>query len=103
MHLELQIYDAVGRFVQTVISESVEAGYHEIPFEMHGLSAGVYFYRGVASRKRITKQRVNIKPDRREVHAETPACLSDHPEYLSVDERRRVQEFAHVHHILHFS
>jgi len=60
MHVELQIYDAVGRFVQTVISESVEAGYHEIPFEMHGLSTGVYFYRVVAGGKVITKKMVKV-------------------------------------------
>src|SRR5690625_1635062 len=60
MHIELQVYDAVGRFVRTLVSETKEAGYHEIPFEMHGLSTGVYFYRVVAGGKVITKKMVKV-------------------------------------------
>jgi hypothetical protein len=39
------IYDFLGREIRILINKKVEAGYHEINFDSHNLSSGVYFYR----------------------------------------------------------
>lgn len=42
---KLIIYDLLGREVQTLINEELEAGYHEINFDASNLNSGVYFYK----------------------------------------------------------
>ncbi len=41
----ITIYDLLGREIQTLINKEVEAGYHEINFDVHNLPGGVYFYK----------------------------------------------------------
>ena len=43
-HVELVIYDALGRHVHTLVDEQLDAGMHEAQFDAEGLSSGVYVY-----------------------------------------------------------
>lgn len=57
-YVKLEIYNAIGSFVQNLISDSYSAGYHTISFNAEGLPAGTYFYRfsvnGVTELKKMT-------------------------------------------------
>ena len=44
-HVTLDVYDAVGRKVRTLVDEVVPAGSHLVEFDGSALSSGVYFYR----------------------------------------------------------
>ena len=39
------LYDLLGREIRILMNKKVEAGYHEINFDVHDLAGGVYFYR----------------------------------------------------------
>lgn len=41
----LQIYNAIGMEIATLLSETLDAGYHEVDFNADGLTSGVYFYK----------------------------------------------------------
>lgn len=43
--VHLAIYDLLGREVQTLIENEIEAGFHEVCFDAASLPSGVYFYR----------------------------------------------------------
>jgi hypothetical protein len=42
---KITIYDLLGREIQTLINNELEAGYHEIKIDANDLQSGVYFYR----------------------------------------------------------
>jgi len=44
-HVELRIYDMLGREIATLVSKDLNAGRHEVVFDAGNLSSGVYFYR----------------------------------------------------------
>lgn len=44
-HVDLVVYDGLGRVVARPITGTRGAGYHEVVFEADGLPSGVYFYR----------------------------------------------------------
>jgi WD40 repeat protein len=44
-HVILKVYDMLGREVSALVNESRRAGIHEVRFDRHGLTSGVYFYR----------------------------------------------------------
>lgn len=44
-HVQLRMYDMLGRHVATPVDEVQEKGRHTVHFEASGLSSGVYFYR----------------------------------------------------------
>lgn len=46
--VRLEIYDLMGRRVQTLEDRHFEAGFHEVSFDGRGLASGVYFYQIVA-------------------------------------------------------
>lgn len=60
-HVNLQIYDVLGREVLTVINENMKAGIHEIPINANGLSSGVYFYRLIAADYVKTRKMVVLR------------------------------------------
>jgi hypothetical protein len=39
------VYDLLGREIQTLINQKLEAGYHEINFDAYNLPGGIYFFR----------------------------------------------------------
>lgn len=48
-HVQINVYDVLGRFVETLLNERVEAGTHTVPWKAASksgreLSTGVYFY-----------------------------------------------------------
>jgi hypothetical protein len=44
-HVELKIYDMLGREISTLVNEEQNAGKHEVKFNGANLSSGVYIYR----------------------------------------------------------
>jgi hypothetical protein len=44
-HVELKVYDILGREVTTLVNEQKPAGYYTVQFNAAGLASGVYFYR----------------------------------------------------------
>ncbi|MES3629378.1 MAG: T9SS type A sorting domain-containing protein [Longimonas sp.] len=44
-HVTVELYDLLGRRVQTIADESMRGGWHELPFDASRLASGVYFYR----------------------------------------------------------
>ena len=49
-YVALQIFDALGKEVQTLVSGDLAAGTHTIKFEAQSLTSGIYFYRLQAGR-----------------------------------------------------
>ena len=60
MEFEVKVFDQLGRPVHTVIKSRLEPGYYEIPFNLHGYAAGVYFYRLITKGKVLTNKMLYI-------------------------------------------
>lgn len=45
VNVKLAIYDILGRVVDVLVSQKLEAGVHTISFNANGLSSGIYFYK----------------------------------------------------------
>ncbi|MFI5211858.1 MAG: aryl-sulfate sulfotransferase [Ignavibacteria bacterium] len=45
LHVQLTVYDALGREVQTLVNENLSPGAYEISFRGDNLPSGVYFYK----------------------------------------------------------
>jgi hypothetical protein len=45
MQIRLEVYNALGLPVRTLINEELGTGYYEVPFKTRELASGVYFYR----------------------------------------------------------
>jgi hypothetical protein len=60
MDIEIMVFDQLGRPVQTVIDTRLEPGYYEIPLNVHGRAAGVYFYRLFTEGKILTNKMLYI-------------------------------------------
>ena len=56
----LTVTDAVGREVRRLVSQSVGAGSHVVPFDAEGLASGVYFVRLEVGGALSAVQRVSI-------------------------------------------
>jgi len=54
--VHLAIYDLLGREVQTLIENEIEAGVHEVGFDAASLPSGVYFYRLQAGELQAVKK-----------------------------------------------
>ncbi|UCC79513.1 MAG: T9SS type A sorting domain-containing protein [Candidatus Zixiibacteriota bacterium] len=57
----LTVYDLLGRRVEKIIDEYMQAGVHNINFDASNLSSGVYFYRLEAGDRVETKRMVLLK------------------------------------------
>ncbi|MCB9294839.1 MAG: T9SS type A sorting domain-containing protein [Lewinellaceae bacterium] len=52
----VQLLDSKGAVLKKLVGEAQPAGFHEVPFNRQGLSAGLYFLRLQAGGKRVTKR-----------------------------------------------
>ena len=59
--VKLVIYDAVGRQIETIVNEKMNAGTYEANWNASGMSSGVYFYRLTANGFISTKKMLLIK------------------------------------------
>ncbi len=60
-HVTLRVYDAIGRVIETLVSERQDAGHHFVRFDGSGLPSGVYFYRIQAGDYTATKKLLFLK------------------------------------------
>ncbi len=60
-NVTLKIYDVIGREVQTLVNERMNAGVYETRFDGAGLNSGVYFYRMITDGYSETKRMTLIK------------------------------------------
>ncbi len=60
-HIRIDIYDLLGRQVETLLDEYRQAGIHAVTFDASYLSSGVYFYRLQAGEKVETERMVLLK------------------------------------------
>lgn len=59
--VRLDIFDLLGRRVQTLVHTRKAAGYHDVLFDAHSLASGTYFYRLVTPNKVLDKKMMLIK------------------------------------------
>jgi hypothetical protein len=57
----LEVFDILGRKVQTLISRKMPAGSYTIPFDGLNLASGIYLYRILTAQKVVTNKMVLIK------------------------------------------
>jgi len=57
----IKIYDALGREIQTLVDEELQAGTYEVNFEGPNLPSGVYFYKLEAENFTDTKKMILVK------------------------------------------
>jgi len=60
-NVSLKIYDAMGREVQTLVNERLQAGTYETIFDGSMLNSGVYFYRLIAGSFSETRKMLLVK------------------------------------------
>ncbi len=60
-HVKLDVYNAVGQHVITLIDKNMKAGEHEYNFNASSLSSGVYFYKITAGRFIQTDKMILLK------------------------------------------
>jgi len=58
---ELAVYDVLGRKLQTLISERVQAGQHTVTFDASDLSSGLYMYSLQTESQRLTRRFTVVK------------------------------------------
>ena len=61
LHVRVQVYDAAGREVATLVDERKPAGQYRVTFEARGLTGGVYFIRLSAGEFVDTKKAVLVR------------------------------------------
>ncbi|MEX2600975.1 MAG: Ig-like domain-containing protein [Balneolaceae bacterium] len=61
MEVRLTIYNSLGAPVRTVLDETMETGFYEIPVRLDNLASGVYFYRLIANGEVKTGKMVLVK------------------------------------------
>ena len=54
--VKIEVFDVLGRRVQTITDQRYQPGYHEVEFNGRSLASGVYFYRLIADEKILDKQ-----------------------------------------------
>ena len=61
LFVKLSLYDLLGREVETLVNEKLNAGTYEVSFDASKLSSGIYFYTFSAGDYKETKRMVLIK------------------------------------------
>jgi hypothetical protein len=59
--VSVRVFDLLGRQVATLLSETLNAGQYEIPWDARPLTSGVYFYSVTAGQHQMTKKAILIK------------------------------------------
>jgi hypothetical protein len=59
--IKIEVYDLLGRKIETLIDNEIEAGKHQISFNATGLASGIYFYRLITSITTFTKKMMILK------------------------------------------
>lgn len=59
--VNLQIWDAYGRLLETLINSEMQEGKHSVVFNKKNLKSGIYYYSLTADRKRKTNKMVVVK------------------------------------------
>lgn len=60
-HVRLEVYDGLGRKIQTLVDETRNSGYYSINFDGSGLASGIYYYRLRTGELTRTKKMILIK------------------------------------------
>ena len=60
-HVQLMVYDVLGRMVKTLINEQMGEGSHVVLADMHGLTSGVYYYRLTSGGTALSKKMIFLK------------------------------------------
>ncbi len=60
-HVELAVFDALGRRVRTLVSSRNEAGVHTVALHLEGAPAGVYYCRLTAGYRTVTRRMLLIR------------------------------------------
>ncbi len=60
-HVQLSIYDALGRRVATLVDEELAPGNYRVTFQADQLASGIYYYVLQAAHRRIVRQMVLVK------------------------------------------
>ncbi|TVQ65496.1 MAG: T9SS C-terminal target domain-containing protein [Balneolaceae bacterium] len=59
--VRLEVYDSIGRRVQTLVDEILLPGFHTVWFDGNGLASGIYHYRIVTDETVLAKKMVLIR------------------------------------------
>lgn len=60
-HVELSIFDVLGREITQLVNSEFESGYHEITFDAKELASGIYFYKILVDSKQEVKKLILSK------------------------------------------
>jgi len=60
-HVNLRVYNVLGKEIATLVNAVVLAGYHEIEFSANDLAGGIYFYRMETGSYRQTRKMLLVK------------------------------------------
>jgi len=60
-HVKINIYDLLGRTIETLIDDEMQAGHHQIIWDASNNSSGIYFYRMEAGDLKQTKKMILLK------------------------------------------
>ncbi len=59
--VKIEVFNTLSQKIETLLNKSMPAGYHEIEFNAHNLSSGIYFYRIEAGEYQDVKKMILIK------------------------------------------
>lgn len=60
-HVRLDVFDSIGRRIQTLVDRPLNSGFHRVDFDGSSLSSGVYFYRITTDEQTSTRKMTLIK------------------------------------------
>jgi hypothetical protein len=60
-YVTLRVYNALGKEVETLLSENMIAGGHEVVFDASSLPSGLYFYQIITNGFTDTKKMLLVK------------------------------------------